>query len=98
MIRETFIDHRADLVFQAGEPAIVRAQDIPAWWLDSLKDARIASRQRAGETHRVCSVPTALAEKWLREGFDVYREPARAILKRLRDEGFHQFIATEKRI
>lgn len=98
MIRETFVDHKADLLFQAGELAVVRTQDIPDWWLESLKDSRLASRERAGETHRVCSVPTALAEKWLREGFDVYREPARAIVKRLREQGYDQFIATEKRV
>jgi hypothetical protein len=97
-ITNTLVDHRADLVLQAGELAVVRTQDVPDWWMDSLRDARLASRQRAGETHRVCAVPTALAEQWLRQGFDVYREPAKAIVKRLRDEGYHQFIATEKRI
>jgi hypothetical protein len=98
MIRETLIDHTADLKFQAGGLAVVRTQDIPDWWLESLKDSRLASRERAGETHRVASIPTALAEKWLREGFDVYREPARAIVQRLRAQGYEHFLTTEKRV
>lgn len=97
-MRTLFVDHHADLKFQAGELAVVRTQDIPSWWLDSLKDSRLASRERAGETHRVASIPTALVEQWQRQGFDVYREPIRAIVKRLRDEGYHQFLTTEKRI
>lgn len=97
-IKTTFVDHHADLLFQAGGLAVVRTQDIPDWWLDSLKDSRLASRERAGETHRVASIPTALVEKWQREGFDVYREPIKAIVKRLKDQGFHQFLTTEKRV
>jgi hypothetical protein len=97
-ITNTLIDHQADLLFQAGGLAVVRTQDVPADWLENLKDCRLASRERAGETHRVASIPTALVEAWQRKGFDVYREPIKAIVKRLRDEGYHQFLATEKRI
>lgn len=95
---DLFVDHRAGIVSQAGDLAVVRQQDIPEWFLESLKDARTASAQRMGETHRVCSVPAALVEKWQREGFDVMKEPARAIVRRLRAEGYEHFIATEKAI
>lgn len=92
------IDYHADLVSQAGSLGLVRTQDIPASFLDSLADCRAASAQRAGDVHRVASVPAALVDKWRREGFDIFREPARAIVKRLRDEGFDGFIATNKRV
>lgn len=90
------IDHSADLVMQAGELAVVREQDIPNWFLDSLKDSRTSSAQRAVDIHRVCSIPTALVEKWQREGFDVMKEPARAIVARLKAQGYEHFLATDK--
>lgn len=94
----TLIDPEADLKFQAGSLAVVRTQDIPAWFLDSLKDARTASAQRAGETHRVASIPAALVETWQRQGFDVMKEPARAIVARLKAQGLEHFLATNKAI
>lgn len=92
------LDHHADVRFEAGDAGIVRVQEIPDWFVDSLKDARSASTARAGETHRVCSVPAALVETWQRQGFDVMKEPARAIVKRLREQGFEHFIATQKAV
>lgn len=91
-----FIDHSARLVESLGELAVVREQDVPDWFLESLKDSRIASAQRAGDTHRVCSIPTALVEQWQREGFDVMKETARAIVARLKARGYEHFLATDK--
>lgn len=67
-------------------------------FLDGLKEDRMASKARAGDFHKVASIPVVVVEKWLREGFDIYRESASAILKKLRDEDLQAFIATEKRI
>lgn len=92
------IEHNADLITQAGERAIVTVQDIPQSFLDTLKDCRSASAAAAGEAHRVASIPNALVEKWLREGFDVFREEARAIVARLKAQGYDQFLATDKAV
>lgn len=73
-------------------------QHITSDFLDGLKEDRFASKDRAREFHKVASIPVVVVEKWLREGFDIYRESAPAILKKLRDEDLQAFIATDKRI
>lgn len=92
------IDHDARLVETAGERAILRVQDIPQEFLDGLRDCRHASCAAAGETHRVASIPHALVEKWQREGFDVLREPIRAIVRRLKAEGYDHFLTSNKAV
>lgn len=79
--------------------AIKRSQEIPDWFLDDLKSDKLDSTTApAGDFHRVCAVPVALVEQWLTEGFDVYKEPAQAIIKRLRAAQLDAFITTNKRI
>lgn len=77
---------------------IRKDQVITDEFLDGLKEDRNASKERAGEYHKVASVPMVVVEKWLREGFDIWRESPQAVLKKLRDENLEAFIATEKRI
>jgi hypothetical protein len=77
---------------------IRKDQTITSEFLDDLKEDRHASKDRAGEYHKIASVPTVVVEKWLREGFDIWRETPQSILKKLRDENLQAFIATEKRI
>jgi len=50
----------------------------------------------SGDMHRVASVPVEVANKWKREGFDIMREPAAAILARLRQEQLDGFITSNK--
>ena len=45
-----------------------------------------------------CSVPTIIHEEWLREGYDMTREPAHKTIARLKARGLDAFIATNKRI
>ena len=78
---------------------VQKAQEITDEYIDGLKESRIMSTSKpAGEYHRVASVPAALVEKWLTEGFDVYKESPKAILKRLRREDMGYFITTNKSI
>lgn len=77
---------------------IRKDQEITPDFLDGLKEDRLHSKNRANEFHKVASIPVVVVEKWLREGFDVYREDLKAILKKLRDEDLTAFIATDKRI
>lgn len=92
------IEHEAALIESVGERAIMRVQHIPQEFLDGLRDCRNASSAAAGETHRVASIPCALVEKWQREGFDVFREPIRAIVARLKAEGYDFFLTTNKAV
>ena len=48
------------------------------------------------DLQRVASVPVAVVEKWLREGFDIYKESGKAILARLRNEHLDAFITTKR--
>ena len=73
-------------------------QEITSDFLDELSDQRLASKAPSGDFHRLASIPVVVVEKWLREGFDIYKESAQAILKKLRDEDLTAFIATTKRV
>jgi hypothetical protein len=91
------LDADAHLIASAGDLAIKRTQEIPDSFLADLRRARSdASSAPAGEMHRVASIPVALVEHWTREGFDVYREPAKAIIARLQRENLDAFITSDK--
>jgi len=76
-----------------------KEQEITPEFLKALEeDRQYSSSNRAGEYHKLASIPVVVVEKWLREGFDIYREDAKSILKKLRDEDLTAFIATTKRI
>jgi len=80
---------------------IKREQHIPQSFLDRLKTERDATEvQRMGDFHRVASIPVAVVEKWMREGFNIYDKNIKAsdVLKKLRNEQLDAFITTTKRI
>lgn len=78
---------------------IKHSQDIPDWYLTELADQRNASDHgRMGDFVRVAVVPEEIADKWSREGFDIYREPAAAIVARLKAEDCNKFLTTNKRV
>jgi hypothetical protein len=75
-------------------------QHITDEFLDNLKEDRAASKAPAGEYHKVASIPVAVIEKWMREGFNIFDKNIRVeeVVKRLRAEDLQAFIATDKRI
>ena len=76
-----------------------RSQAIDSRYIDSLKAERAASLSgREGNFMRVASIPVAIVDKWKREGFDVFLEPARAIVARLNAESLDDFITTNKKV
>lgn len=77
---------------------IRKDQHITSEFLDGLKEDRLASKDRSSEFHKVASIPVVVVEKWMREGFDIYREDIKAIMKKLRDEDLTAFIATDKKV
>lgn len=76
---------------------IKREQHIPDSFLQECHDNRVASNHGSmGEMHQFASIPTAVVDHWMRQGFDVYKEDVKSILKRLRDEDLSAFITTDR--
>lgn len=59
-----------------------------------------ANRGREGEFMPVASIPTIVVERWLREGFDIFKDgiTAHEIVARLRKEDLGAFLTTSKRV
>lgn len=84
-------------VTSSNELVIAREQDITPEYLDSLKAARDASSSnKMGDWHRAASIPVAIHETWLRQGYDCTKEPIRKTLLKLQLEGLDNFITTSK--
>lgn len=78
---------------------IKHEQYIPDDWVSQLKRDKIDPDH--GKFHldgftRLASIPVALYEKWLREGFDISKAPVKEVLKRLRNLDMDAFITTRK--
>ncbi|WP_422023348.1 hypothetical protein [Pyruvatibacter mobilis] len=91
-------DVHARLVDEGDRRAIFRTQHIPDSFLSEIADERLASAGNHGEMQRVARIPVAIVEKWLGEGFDVYRESVPAIMARLRAEDMGRLISTSKQV
>ena len=95
-INSTFVEDDADTFTRK------HTQHIPQWHLDSLAEQRKRStEQREGEFMRVASIPVAVVEKWMREGFDIMSDKnitGAEIVKRLKTENLDAFLTTEKSI
>ena len=87
--------------YNADGLVLKKTQEIPQSLLDSIKEQRNQSSSRTeGEFMKVASIPAVIAEKWMREGFNIL-DPnvnGKEIIKRLRAENLDAFIATEKSI
>lgn len=78
---------------------IKKTQEITSDFLDSLKADRDASdNRRMGEFERVASIPVIIHEQWLKQGYDMSKEPLAKTLAKLKTEGLDYFITTNKRI
>lgn len=96
---EKFFDVDSRLVESAGDLAIRRVQEVPKEHLEMLGDIRDQHETgRLGEMHLVASVPVALVESWLRDGFDVFKETPAAVVARLRAENLDAFITTNRKV
>lgn len=74
---------------------IKHSQVIPGEFLDQLAERKKAYTDtsfRAGEFEEFACIPTVIVEKWLREGFDIYKENANAIVARLKREDLGAFL------
>lgn len=93
------LDSTYEFLDAAGDAAIKHSQAIDPALLDHIKDVRHAAHnKREGNFMLAASVPVVIHEQWLREGYDMTREPAHKTLQRLRAQGLDAFIATDKRL
>ena len=91
-VHTEFLQEGTDLVRK-------HTQNISQAFLDDLKDSRNASKEHLeGEFMRVASIPTAVIEQWMREGFNIYEVTGAEIVKRLKEQNLDAFLATNKRI
>jgi len=78
---------------------IQQTQHIPQSFLDNIRKQRDDSLGlNEGEYMSVARVPVLVHEKWLREGFDMMKEPAYAIVARLKQENLDAFLTTKKKV
>ena len=94
----TLLGVETEYLQEGNNVTFKNTQTITAAFLDDLKDSRNASTEtREKEFQRVASIPVAVHEQWLREGFDLYQHSVKEITKRLRDQSLDYFMATNKR-
>ena len=83
----------------AETSVIKNTQKIPSDFMNSLKRQREDSlNTREKDYMSVASIPVLVHEKWLKEGFDLMKEPAYKIVARLKQENLDGFLTTKKRI
>lgn len=96
-LNNRLVDPTWDIIGDDDQLAFKYDQEIPSDFLSSLSDLRTSSaNSREGNFMKACSVPVAVHEKWLREGFNLYEETPARIIARLKAEDLSHFIATSK--
>jgi hypothetical protein len=99
MSRDTLLDNEPTIGSNADGLYLRHDQPITDDFLDSLKSERLAKAAiRAGEMHRVASVPTSVIELWMRQGYDFYRMTPREIVNKLNADDLGAFVATPKSV
>lgn len=61
---------------------------------DDLSEAKDNFHFRLNGLTPVASIPEALVNKWLREGFDFWEAPANEIIKKLKAEDYGTFVVS----
>jgi hypothetical protein len=93
------LDVGTNVVENVGELAFRYQQEIPEDFVSNLKKQKIESTQvREKDFMHVAAVPVAIHLAWLKEGYDMTREPYKETLKRLHARGLDAFIVTNKRV
>lgn len=75
-----------------GQDVITTEQELGSDFWQDLQEAKDDWKMRADGYTSVASIPTSLVNQWIRQGFDFWNAPANEITKRLRLEGYEQFI------
>ena len=80
------------------DSAVTFDQHIPDSFLADIRRERLASNANRKDYQRVARIPVRVAEKWKREGFDVFKADAREIIAKLNKEDLGAFITTNKQV
>ena len=92
-----FTARKNELVENGDQLGIKRVQDIPQSHIDRLKREFDDSKTtKAGEMHRVASIPVAVIESWMAQGYNISEMTAAEILKKLREDHLDVFITSKK--
>ncbi|MBR1173899.1 hypothetical protein JQ617_08035 [Bradyrhizobium sp. KB893862 SZCCT0404] len=87
------------LLTSAGDLGVEYSQEITDDFIQDIQDRFTGANDRIdGNFLFVGSVPAAIADRWMREGYNVFEEPIRKSLARLKAENFGKFVATSKNI
>jgi len=93
------LDTNVTLLESAGELGVQFTQDIPDEFVQDIQDRFThANDAVGGEFLFVGSVPTGVVDRWMREGYNIFEEPIRKTLAKLKAENFGRFVATSKSI
>ena len=73
-------------------------QIIPQEFIDECKAERFHNSQTRVNTemHRAGRVPQVIVDKWMREGYNIFQEPVKKTLAKLKAEGLDYFITSDK--
>ena len=92
-----------DINWQVGNNSdglfVKKNQNIPDEFLRSNYAQRVASSNATmGNYHRVASIPVIVADKWMKEGFNIYdgSVPPQEIIKKLKSENLEGFLTSNK--
>jgi len=91
------IESVPDIVDDVGELYITHTQDIPDSFKDELRQAQDEFKWNLDGFTKVASIPAAMADQWLNEGFDIYKAPAQDIIRRLQLAELDLFITAGNR-
>lgn len=91
------VDATVKLLDNVGDLTVERTQVISDRFKENLKREQDNFKWRLDGFTKVASIPQAMADKWLREGFDVFKAPAQDIIRRLQLEGLDLFITAGNR-
>lgn len=92
------IETNVSLLESGDELGVKYTQTIPDHFTQDIQDRFTGANEATGDLLFVGSVPAAVADRWMREGYDVFREPVSKTLARLKAENMGKFVGTSKRI
>lgn len=87
-----FNEAKEELILGDDQDIITTQQELGQDFFDDLEQAKEDFHFRLNGLTPVASIPEALVNKWLREGFDFWNAPANEIIRKLRIEEYEMFI------
>jgi hypothetical protein len=95
---KNLIETNVGLLESAGDIGVKYTQEIPDHFIQDIQDRFTGANDATGNMLFVGSVPAGVADRWMREGYNVFQEPIRKTLAKLKAENFGKFVGTSKSI